>query len=228
MDFDAVSVLQRMRSDLKNPTNKIEGGFCMDNLQAVAEEFARFYAQHIVLLRAKIAESKEELITSGNENHYVYWAKQVDGVGNARAVGVRDGSGEVLVAIMTDTAGTPDQELLDRVAAHIEEQRPVGAKPIIVAASAVPIRVTGTIRLKPGYSVEDVTEVFKRRLQEHLVTIAFSKKTPNLSYHLIGSFLFDVDGVSDVPDYTINGGRDSIVGSYDQYFQLEEVALVGA
>lgn len=200
----------------------------MDNLQAVAEEFARFYYQFIVPLKAQIAESKEELVTSGNENHYVYWAKQVQGVGNARAVGVRDGSGEVLVSIVTDAAGTPDQDLLDRVAAHIAQQRPVGAKPIIVAASAISVKVAGTVKLKPGYSVEEVTEVFKRRLQAHLLEITFSKSTPNLSYHMISSLLFAVDGVEDVPDYTINGEHDSILGTYDQYFQLEEVSLVGA
>lgn len=228
MDFDAASVCRRMRDDLRNPTNKIEGGFCMDNLQAVAEEFARFNFQYIIPLKAKIAESKEELITSGNENHYIYWAKKVPGLGNARAVGVRDGSGEVLVSIVTDEAGTPDEELLKRVAEYIESQRPVGAKPVIVAATSVPILISGTVTVKPGYSVEEIAEVFKRRLQGHLLEIAFSKKNPNLSYHLVGSLLFGVDGVSDVPDYTINGGRESIAGTYDQFFRLEEVTLVGA
>ena len=41
MDFSATAVLQRMRDSLKNPANKMEGGFCMDNLQAVSEEMAR-------------------------------------------------------------------------------------------------------------------------------------------------------------------------------------------
>lgn len=228
MDFDAVSVCKRMQDDLQNPTNKIEGGFCMDNLQAVAEEFARFNSQYIIPLKAKIAESKEELITSGNENHYIYWAKKVPGVGNARAVGVRDGSGEVMVSIVTEQAETPSEELLKQVADYIEEQRPVSAKPIIVAASSVSIRVSGAVSLKPGYTVEEVAEVFKRRLQSHLLEIAFSKKNPNLSYHLVGSILFAVDGVSDVPDYTINGARESIAGTYDQFFRLEEVSLVAA
>lgn len=41
MDFSASAVLQRMRDGLQNPANKLEGGFCMDNLQAVSEEMAR-------------------------------------------------------------------------------------------------------------------------------------------------------------------------------------------
>ncbi len=225
MEFDAVSVCQRMRDDLKNPTNKLEGGFCMDNLQAVSEEVARLYYQTIVPLKAKIAENKEELVTSGNENHYVYWAKQVPGVGNARSYAVRDGSGSVYVAVVTDQAGTPGQELLDAVAAHIAECRPVGAGPIIVAATSIPVTVAGSVVLKTGYTIEEVTEVFRQRLAAHLLEIAFSKSDPNLSYHKVGNLLFAVDGVADVPDYTINGGRESIAGEFDQYFSLQEVSL---
>ncbi len=224
MDFDAVSICARMRADLQNPANRLEGGFCMDNLQAVSEELARLNYMELVPLKAKIAEAKEELITSGNENH-IYWAKKVPGVGNARAVGVRDGSGEVLVAVVTDKAGEPDAELLAKVAAYIEEQRPVGARPIIVGAVGVPVSVRGKVALKPGYSIDEVSAAFRRRLQEHFLQIAFSKSNPNLSYHLVGSMLFEVAGVADVPEYTLNSGMASLAGSFDQYFTLEDVIL---
>ena len=36
-----------MRDSLENPANKLEGGFCMDNLQAVAEEMARMDAMEV-------------------------------------------------------------------------------------------------------------------------------------------------------------------------------------
>ena len=41
MDFSASAVLQRIRNSLQNPANRLEGGFCMDNAQAVSEELAR-------------------------------------------------------------------------------------------------------------------------------------------------------------------------------------------
>lgn len=228
MDFDAASVCARMRADLKNPANQLEGGFCMDNLQAVAEEIARLYYENLVPLKIKIAEAQEELISSGNERHYVYWAKKVPGVGNARAVGVRDGSGEVMVAVVTQDAQSPDTALLSQVAAYIEEQRPVGAKPIIVAASKVEITIAGEVSLLAGYDAEEICEAFKQRLNAYFLDIAFSKRNPNLSYHKIGNILFDVEGVSDVLGYVVNGGTDSISGSYDQFFALQEVTLVGA
>lgn len=225
MEFDAISVCRRMCEDLENPANKLEGGFCMDNLQAVAEEIARLYYQRIVPLKEAIIQSKDELITSGNENHYVYWAMQVPGVGNARASAVRDGSGLVYVAIITEEAGTPDQDLLNAVARHIEECRPVGAEPHIVAATSRAITVKGTVVLKAGYAIDEVKEVFRQRLVSHLLEIAFSKKKPALSYYKVGNILFEVDGISDVVDYTLNGEHASIAETFDQYFSLEEVSL---
>lgn len=111
------------------------------------------------------------------------------------------------------------------MAAYIEEQRPVGARPIIVGAVGVPVSVRGKVALKPGYSIDEVSAAFRRRLQEHFLQIAFSKSNPNLSYHLVGSMLFEVAGVADVPEYTLNSGMASLAGSFDQYFTLEDVIL---
>lgn len=228
MDFDAASILARMRADLKNATNKIEGGFTMDNLQAVSEEFARISAMYLEPLKALIAQNHEELITSGNENHYVYWAKQVSGVGNARAVGLRDGSGIVTVAVVTSTADTPAQELLDKVAAHILTQRPVGGVPVIVAAEAIDITVTGQVTLRSGYTIDDVTNAYRTSLQAQFQELAFGKQNPSLSYHKLNSMLFAVEGVADVLDFKINGAMASIDGTFDQFFRLAEVSLYAA
>lgn len=46
-DYDATSILQRMQDALQSDANRLQGGFCMDNLQAVAEELARFRAMII-------------------------------------------------------------------------------------------------------------------------------------------------------------------------------------
>ncbi len=47
VDFSAPAILQRMRDGLKNPVNKLEGSFCMDNLQVVSEEMARINMMEI-------------------------------------------------------------------------------------------------------------------------------------------------------------------------------------
>lgn len=43
-DYDAQSILKRLMDGLQSDVNRLQGGFCMDNLQAVAEELARYRA----------------------------------------------------------------------------------------------------------------------------------------------------------------------------------------
>lgn len=225
MLFDAESCRLRMREALKAPGNKLEGGFCMDNIQAVAEEIGRFCEMELAQVKETIARGQEEMITSGNENHYVYWAKQIDGVGNARAKGVRDGSGVVYVAIISDNATEASPELLQSVADYIDTQRPVGAKPIVIAAEGIDITVEAHVTLLQGYLAEDIQAKAKKEIEEWLVNIAFGKENTNLSYAKVGSILFSITGVEDIPAYTINGGRDSIQGDFDNYFSLDEVII---
>lgn len=225
MQFDAESCMLRMRDALNVPGNKVEGGFCMDNIQAVAEEIGRLSEMELAQVKEAIAKNQEELVTAGNENHYIYWAKQVNGVGNARAKGKRDGSGVVYVSIISDKATAASKELLDAVAAYIATQRPVGAQPIISAAEGINVTVEATVTLRPGYSAEDVRAVAKQKLEDWLINISFSKKTTDLSYSKVGSILFNVPGVDDIPAYTVNGGRESVLGDFDNYFSLAEVVI---
>ncbi len=47
MNFDYESIRSRIANALLNPLNKIEGSFCMDNIQAVAQELAQVIAMQI-------------------------------------------------------------------------------------------------------------------------------------------------------------------------------------
>ena len=83
MDFSAEGILARMKAALKNEDTKMEGSFSMDNLQAVAEELARLDAMRIVPLMNTLTDKEEDMGTSGNERHYVRWAKEAtDAEGN--------------------------------------------------------------------------------------------------------------------------------------------------
>ena len=47
-DFDFENIVERMKSDLTNPTSKIEGSFAMDIIQAVAMEESRAVNMRII------------------------------------------------------------------------------------------------------------------------------------------------------------------------------------
>lgn len=234
MDFSADGILKRLKTGLKHDSNQMEGGFVMDNLLAVSEELARFHAMLIMPLKEEIAIKKEDVATSGNERHYVQWAKEVtdgDGkkvVGNARAYGVRDGSGVVYLAIISPSAAAPDEAAVKLVEEYIHTQRPVGAKPVITAAQAVGIMVNAVIEVKDGFDLDTITEKVRAKIQEYFTETAFQKTAATLNYYRIGTIISSVDGVKEIIQCTLNGQNDSIPANFDEYFTLEGLVVNGS
>ena len=362
MDFSASAVLKRMRDSLQNPVNKIEGGFSMDNLQAVAEEMARMDAMevkpipdHVLLdtaegeyldrkaldynetrnpaaasvgnllftgepgtviplgtevlylygtrvfettaaaqintegycevgakcqtagtvgnvaigtitaLRTAIsgvasvtntapfgggaeAESDESFrnrvlekirrpITSGNRNHFIYWAKQVPGVGGAKCLGAEIcGAGKVKVIILSDKYSAPDEVVLDNVEAHIEAQRQIGADVTVVAATPKAVTVVVTVTVASGHNITDIRQNVQAALQSYIDSVnredfdtapvrGDENRKSSISYYRIGDLIFGVDGVADIISYTLNGQLASLTSDYEEYFTLEEVEI---
>ena len=362
MDFSASAVLKRMRDSLQNPVNKIEGGFSMDNLQAVAEEMARMDAMevkpipdHVLLdtaegeyldrkaldynetrnpaaasvgnllftgepgtviplgtevlylygtrvfettaaaqintegycevgakcqtagtmgnvaigtitaLRTAIsgvasvtntapfgggaeAESDESFrnrvlekirrpITSGNRNHFIYWAKQVPGVGGAKCLGAEIcGAGKVKVIILSDKYSAPDEVVLDNVEAHIEAQRQIGADVTVVAATPKAVTVVVTVTVASGHNITDIRQNVQTALQSYIDSVnredfdtapvrGDENRKSSISYYRIGDLIFGVDGVADIISYTLNGQLASLTSDYEEYFTLEEVEI---
>lgn len=232
MEWTAEEILARLKAGLKNEDTRIEGSFSMDNLQAVAEELARYNSMLIRPLWDEIDLRIEEVITSGNENHYVFWAKQVedaDGnkvVGNARAHGVRDGSGVVYLALITPEATAPSEEDIALVEEYIATQRPVGAKPIISAAETVEVTINGVLELEEAASMETIRTQAKKDITTYFAEIAFTGKAETvLNYHRIGLILGAIDGVKEIVDYTVNGAEESITADYDEFFTLKGLTL---
>lgn len=230
--FTAADILSRMKAELKNGDTPTEGSFSMDNLQAVAEELARYNAMLIQPLWDEIDRKIEEVITSGNENHYVFWARQVEdgygnkAIGNARAYGARDGSGIVYLALITPEATAPTAEVVQLVEEYIQSQRPVGAKPIVSAAEAVEVTIDGVVQLADGVRLETIQLQAQREVKKYLAEVAFGGNGGiSLNYHRIGIILGTLQGVKEIVDYTVNGGKDSISAAYNQFFTLKGLVL---
>lgn len=76
----------------------------------------------------------------GNQYDYVKWSLEVDGVAAAYPYPLAQGGESVDVVIVAgDDTGSeiPDQDLLDAVAAHIADLRPVGARYVRILAPTV-------------------------------------------------------------------------------------------
>lgn len=232
MDFSAEGILARMKADLKNEDTKIEGSFSMDNLQAVAEELARFNAMRIIPLMASLTDKEDDMGTSGNEKHYVRWAKEATDaegkriVGNAKVNSLRDGTGLVSIAILTKEAKPPSEEQIAIVQEYISDHRPVGANPIVSAAEEIETVVACKVKILPGYTEETVLENIRKALQSYFTEIAFQAGIISLNYYTISNIISDKsDGVSLLEDLTVNGRQESITAEYNRYFSLKEVQV---
>ena len=231
VEYTSEDILARLKSGLQNEDSKIEGSFSMDNLMAVSEELARILAMKVDPIAEDIETKIEENITSGNERHFEYWAKlaeNADGekiVGNARAHGVRDGSGIVNVAIITPEATAPAPEDIETVAAYIETQRPVGSVPVVAAAEAIEVTVNGIIELEEGAVLETVKTAIKDDISSYLAEIAFMKGDTVLNYYRIGIIIGETEGVKEVVNYTVNSGKDSLPAEFDEFFTLKDLVL---
>lgn len=173
--------------------------------------------------RDRLLQKIRNPITSGNRNHYVYWAKQVQGVGDAKCVERWDGPGTVKVVILSDTSDVPTDEVVAAVQAHIEEERPVCVEVTVAKAQPLDVVIDITVAMEDGYSLEDLQRAIEDDIRSYLSGIAFSGA--QLSYYRVGDRIFNADGVGDIIAYTINGGTVSLSTNYEQFFRLQEVSV---
>lgn len=175
--------------------------------------------------RNRIYEKIRMPISSGNANSYVYWAKQVSGVGNARCIPLWNGAGTVKVVILSADGTAPDDQIIENVASYIETQRPIGAKVTVSKAQEKAVEISGNIKIKSSYKLRDVQTEVSLVIQKYLTGIAYEEENKVLSYFKVSDLIFNVEGVSDVLDYTINGGKESITAGAEEFFSLSELVL---
>src|SRR5690606_25751366 len=107
--------------------------------------------------------------TSGNKYHYELWATEVEGVSAARVHPLWDGNGTVKVVLVDTEGRAPAPEVVAATAAHIEEQRPIGATVTVVPVTEVPVDIEVSLSLSGDLMVEDVRAEVERHISNYLV-----------------------------------------------------------
>lgn len=169
--------------------------------------------------------------TSGNKYHYLMWAKEVEGVGDAKVYPLDKGLNTVTVVIIDADKKQADGGLIEKVQNYIdpasggkgEGQAPIGAKCYVESATNVPITVSLTLTVAGGYDRESVKKAIEYNIKEYLKEIAF--KQNYLSYARVGSVIFDTDGVEDYTNLKINSLTDNVVISDRQVITLGGVTI---
>jgi len=161
--------------------------------------------------------------TSGNAVHYRMWALDIPGVGDAKVYPLWNGPGTVKVRVIDVNKKPASPELVAQVAAHIEEERPIGATVTVEPAKGVVVDVTTTITLASGYVLNDVQQAFAAKLTEYFASLAF--KQYYVSYAQVGALLLALPGVLDYSALALNGAAANVMMDEESVPVLGTVTL---
>lgn len=163
-------------------------------------------------------------ISSGNKNHYRAWALETTGVSHAAVVPLWAGPGTVKVIV-----GGPDKEPLDSsivsaCAAHIEEERPIGAGVTVVSVKAKTIDISATVTLIPGHTVQEVAAELTQSLGALLATMTFGQENL-LRYSRALALLLDCAGVEEYHTFTLNSATANVTAASEETPTVGKVVI---
>lgn len=143
--------------------------------------------------------------TSGNIYHYIMWAKEVDGVGEAKVFPLWNGNGTVKVVICSGEMRSCNEEIVLACREHIEEMRPIGATVTVESAVEKEINIEANIETDGSRKTEEIQKDIEASINEYLKSIAFTDK--KVLYNQIGYIILSTDGVVDFTTLLVNGSN---------------------
>ena len=146
--------------------------------------------------------------TSGNIYHYMMWAKEVDGVGEAKVFPLWNGNGTVKVVICSSEMRSCNEEIVSACKEHIEEMRPIGATVTVESAVEKEINIEANIETDGGRKNEEIQKDIEASIDEYLKSIAFTDK--KVLYNQIGYIILSTQGVLDFTFLLVNGSNSNI------------------
>lgn len=161
--------------------------------------------------------------TSGNAHHYEQWALEVDGVGAVRVTPLANGPGTVGVLIAGPEKRPVSSEVVSTCAAHIEENRPVGASVTVESAQGLAIDVSASVTVESSTTAQEVQESLFGAVDAYLKGVAFSGDT--VLYNHIAYLLMGIKGVTDYASLTVNGGTENLAVAGNQVPVLGKVTV---
>ncbi len=163
-------------------------------------------------------------ISSGNKEHYRYWAKEVAGVGDAKIKPLWNGNNTVKVIIVDANNEPANASLVQAVQDYIDPyelvsgvkvgwgcgngQAPVGAYCTVESAQTLNISVSVDVTLKTGAAIIQTKTNITNAITEYLKSIVYDKT--HVSYAAVGSAIYNAEGVDDFENLTLNGGTNNI------------------
>ena len=155
-------------------------------------------------LRERFFEIIRRPATSGNIYHYEQWAKEIDGINQARVKPLWNGNGTVKV-IVSNNNNVVNEEVVKKCQEYIDKVRPVGADVTVITPTKLDITVNANIYIEEGFDYAQAMLDFESNLKEYL-----SSCTDTVIYTRVASCLGSVEGIKDYTELKVNGGVSNI------------------
>lgn len=187
-------------------------------------------------LLERIDERRKRPPTSGNGYHYRQWALSVPGVGEAKVTELKNGRGTVGITIVDSNYEPASPEIVAACQAYIDQERPIGATPTVIAATGTEISVTAQVVISPATSADTVKRELESRLAEYFRQLIDTRYgqiyyTPEedtdwpVWFNRIAALLLTIDGVENYTTLTVNGGATDVILGADAIPQVGEVVV---
>lgn len=155
-------------------------------------------------------------ITSGNRYQYEEWAREITGVGRAKAFPLWDGAGTVKVVLLDNAMRAPVAAVVEAVQTYIDPTQdgmgngaaPIGAVVTVVPATEIPINIAVKVTLASGATTAQVQTQLAAATEAYLASLAFID--PLVRYTRIQGLILDIPPVIDYEDLTLNNGVSNI------------------
>lgn len=152
-------------------------------------------------------------ITSANKYQYELWAREIAGVGKAKAFPLWNGPGTVKVVLLDNQMRSPATGVIQEVQRYIDPTQdgkgtgtaPIGPVITVAGAEEMPIDVEVQVTLADleGATVESVKALIEVGVREYLEKLAF--EDPLVRYTRISNVILDIPPVIDYTHLKVNG-----------------------
>ena len=205
----------------------------------IAPSYDGFAEESDAALRERYYEAIQRPATSGNVFHYMVWAKEVPGTGDAKVISLWNGDNTVKVVVINANKEPASSDIVNAVQEYIDPkgtfiaeenrwtlwgtgsgQAPIGAYCTVISAAGFVLNVSVDIMEEEGYLAEEVKTNIEENITAYLQAIAF--KQNYISYAIVGSIIVQTDGVADYQNLKLNNTTANVnIGN-------EQVAILGS
>lgn len=155
-------------------------------------------------LRDRILEQARNPSTSGNEQDYINWCKEVDGVFNVTVRPLWNGANTVKLIISDEDKQPLPQNIVDECNEHIQNVRPILANVTVANPNIFDVDVSITIYTEDN--IDDIKEEIK------LITIENLKScNDKIRLNSLGAEYLSIESVIDYDSLTINGSSNTVI-----------------